>query len=53
MKLLVYHTKIRNILKPQLREWLEDIYMLVYGCQKNDERIKKMLSDVPQILKLI
>lgn len=53
MKLLVYHTKMQDVLKPQLREWLEDIYMLVYGCSKDDERIKKMLSDVPQILKLI
>ncbi|MDQ1244362.1 MAG: hypothetical protein QG565_702 [Campylobacterota bacterium] len=53
MKLLVYHTKMQNILKPQLREWLEDIYMLVYGYSKDDERIAKMLLDVPQILKLI
>lgn len=53
MKLLVYHTKMQDVLKSQLREWLEDIYMLVYGCSKDDERIKKMLSDVPQILKLI
>lgn len=53
MKLLVYHTKMQNVLKPQLQEWLEDIYMLVYGCARDDERIAKMLCNVPQTLNLI
>ncbi len=53
MKLLVYHIKMQNVSKSQLEEWLEDIYMLVYGCQKDDERIAKMLLDAPQILKLV
>lgn len=52
MKLLVYHTKMQNIPKSQLKEWLEDIYMLVYGCSKSDGRIAEMLFGVPQILKL-
>jgi len=53
MELLVYHDGMQNILKSQLQEWLEDIYMLVYGCAKDDERITKMLSHAPQILNLI
>lgn len=53
MKLLVYHTKMQNILKPQLREWLEDVYTLVYGCSKDDERIAKMFLNLPQTLNLI
>lgn len=53
MKLLVYYNSIQNISKSLLQEWLEDIYMLVYGCSKDDERISKMLLDVPQILKLV
>jgi len=53
MELLVYHSGMQNILKPQLKEWLEDIYTLVYGCAKDDERIDEMLSHVPQILNLI
>lgn len=53
MKLLVYHDAMQNILKSQLHEWLEDIYTFVYGCSKDDERIPKMLFDMPQILKLI
>lgn len=53
MELLVYHDGMQNILKSQLQEWLEDIYMLVYGCAKDDERITKMLSYTPQILNLI
>ncbi|MDO9281337.1 MAG: GNAT family N-acetyltransferase [Methylotenera sp.] len=52
MKLLVYHNSIRNVSKPQLMEWLEDIYMLVYGCSKDDERIAKMLHHLPQTLNL-
>jgi hypothetical protein len=53
MKLLVYHTKMQNVLKPQLREWLEDVYTLVYGCSKDDERIAKMFLNLPQTLNLI
>jgi GNAT superfamily N-acetyltransferase len=53
MKLLVYDNGIQCISKQLLREWLEDIYMLVYGCQKDDERIEKMLLDAPRVLKLL
>lgn len=53
MQLLVYHNGILDISKPQLKEWLEDIYVFVYGCAKDDERIGKMLSDAPQILNLL
>lgn len=53
MKLLVYHNTIQNISKTLLREWLEDIYMLVYGCSKDDERIGKMLFGRPRILQLL
>lgn len=53
MQLLVYHNTILDISKPQLKEWLEDIYVFVYGCAKDDERIAKMLSHSPQTLNLI
>ena len=53
MKLLVYHNSMQNILKSQLQEWLEDIYKLVYGCSRDDERIAKMLLYAPPILNLI
>ena len=53
MELLVYHTKLQNVLKPQLQEWLEDIYALIYGCTKDDERIAKMLCHLPQTFNLI
>ncbi|MDD2652938.1 MAG: GNAT family N-acetyltransferase [Sulfurimonas sp.] len=53
MKLLVYHSDIQNISKSQLMEWVEDIYTFVYGCTKDDERIDKMFSNTPKILKLI
>lgn len=53
MQLLVYHNDMQNILKPQLQKWLEDIYVFVYGCTKDDERISKMISPAPQILNLV
>ncbi len=53
MELLVYHNGMQNILKPQLKEWMEDIYTLVYGCAKDDERITKMLCHLPQTFNLI
>lgn len=53
MELLVYHNSMQNIVKSQLKEWLEDIYTLVYGSTKDDTRIDKMFSRAPQILNLI
>lgn len=53
MKLMIHCESTLDVSGILLRKWLEDIYMLVYGCQKDDERIDKMLLDAPQILKLI
>ena len=53
MKLLVYHQNVRDIPKKTLQRWLEKIYMDVYGCTQDDERIAYMLRYTPDMLKLI
>lgn len=53
MKLLLHHDELANISNKLLKEWLESLYVLIYGCQKDDERIGEMLLGAPKILKLI
>lgn len=53
MELLVYHPSLRSIPKETLQIWLENIYTLVYNCEKEDERIAQMLLHVKPTTHLI
>ncbi len=53
MELLVYHPSMHDVSKEQLQTWLEKLYTNVYGCERNDSRIARMLKDAPHFFTLI
>lgn len=47
MDLLLYWKEHEEVLSPGLvRQWLEHIYVDVYGCRRDDERIAVMMSSI-------
>jgi hypothetical protein len=53
MDLLVFGAALPpTIGKPQLREWLEAIYVDIYSQPQSDERIRDMLAPLPDMLTL-
>lgn len=53
MELLVYHPHMKTVAKTTLKIWLEKLYVNVYGCKHDDQRIAQMLESTPPILNLI
>jgi GNAT superfamily N-acetyltransferase len=53
MEMLAFATDATFIPKDQLRQWLTNIYVHVYGQSPDDPRLEAMLSDLPDEVTLL
>ena len=52
MELMIYHPNQKNIEKTKLKKYIEEIYVNVYGRNRDDSNISKMFDNLNEKLVL-